>query len=58
MDPTRWGRRRRRALAMALGDRLGELDCNPVVVTADGAYVVDSLVVLAADPAERGPFHE
>lgn len=45
-------------LAMALGDRLGELDCNPVVVTADGAYVVDSLVVLAADPAERGPCHE
>ncbi len=40
-------------LAEALGDRLEELDCNPVVVTPDGAHVVDSLVVLAADPAER-----
>lgn len=45
-------------LAAALGDRLEELDCNPVVVTPDGAHVVDSLVVLAAHPDGGLPFHE
>lgn len=45
-------------LAVALGDRLGELDCNPVVVTSDGAHVVDSLIVLARQPDEIGPSHE
>jgi acyl-CoA synthetase (NDP forming) len=35
-------------LAMAAGNRLAELDLNPVVVTPKGALAVDSLVVLAA----------
>jgi acyl-CoA synthetase (NDP forming) len=33
-------------LAAGLGDRLVELDLNPVVVTADAAVAVDALVVL------------
>jgi acyl-CoA synthetase (NDP forming) len=36
-------------LATGLGDRLAELDLNPVVLTEDAAVAVDSLVVLAAD---------
>jgi hypothetical protein len=34
-------------LATVAGDRLAELDLNPVVVTPKGAIAVDSLVVLA-----------
>ncbi len=34
-------------LAAAAGPRLLELDLNPVMVTADGALAVDSLIVLA-----------
>jgi len=34
-------------LASACGERLAELDLNPVVVRADGALAVDSLVVTA-----------
>jgi acyl-CoA synthetase (NDP forming) len=37
-------------LAAACGDRLVELDLNPVVVLPRGAVAVDSLVVLAAGP--------
>jgi acyl-CoA synthetase (NDP forming) len=33
-------------LATALGERLVELDLNPVIVTADAATAVDSLIVL------------
>jgi hypothetical protein len=33
-------------LAAALGDRLVELDLNPVIARPDGAVVVDHLVVL------------
>ena len=36
-------------LAATAGSRLLELDLNPVVVTADSAYAVDSLIVLARD---------
>ncbi len=45
-------------LAAALGDRLEELDCNPVVVTPHGAHVVDSLVILAGQLDEGLPNHE
>ena len=34
-------------LASALGDRLAELDLNPVIATPEGALIVDHLVVLA-----------
>jgi acyl-CoA synthetase (NDP forming) len=39
-------------LATGLGDRLAELDLNPVVLTEDAAVAVDSLIVLTADPLE------
>ncbi|HLX88340.1 MAG TPA: acetate--CoA ligase family protein, partial [Acidimicrobiales bacterium] len=43
------------SMAGALGDRLVELDLNPVVVRSKGAAVVDTLVVLAgADNMEQG----
>ena len=32
-------------LATAGGDRIAELDLNPVIVNADGAVAVDSLVI-------------
>ena len=35
------------SLATAAGERLAELDLNPVVVTPEGAIAVDSLIVLA-----------
>jgi hypothetical protein len=38
-------------LATELGDHLGGLDLNPVIVGPDSAHVVDALV-LPADPAE------
>jgi acetate---CoA ligase (ADP-forming) len=38
-------------LAGACGERLAELDLNPVVVRAHGAVAVDSLVVAAAEPS-------
>ena len=34
-------------LASALGERLSELDLNPVIATPEGALIVDHLVVLA-----------
>ena len=34
-------------LASALGDRLAELDLNPVIATPEGSLIVDHLVVLA-----------
>jgi hypothetical protein len=34
-------------LAAALGERLAELDLNPVIATPEGAVIVDHLVVLA-----------
>lgn len=34
-------------LASALGERLAELDLNPVIATPEGAVIVDHLVVLA-----------
>ena len=41
-------------LASSCGERVAELDLNPVVVLARGAVAVDSLVVLA-DPALAKP---
>ena len=38
-------------LAAACGDRVSELDLNPVVVRSKGAVAVDSLVVTAGPPA-------
>ena len=35
-------------LASALGERLAELDLNPVIATPEGAVIVDHLVVLAS----------
>ena len=34
-------------LASSLGERLAELDLNPVIATPEGVVVVDHLVVLA-----------
>jgi acetate---CoA ligase (ADP-forming) len=34
------------ALAVAAGDRLVQLDVNPLLVSADGAVAADALVVL------------
>jgi acyl-CoA synthetase (NDP forming) len=42
-------------LAAACGERLAELDLNPVVVRARGAVAVDSLVVASAGPATGPP---
>jgi acyl-CoA synthetase (NDP forming) len=42
-------------LAAASGDRLAELDLNPVVVHQRGAVAVDSLVVASAQPATGAP---
>src|SRR6185437_5585830 len=42
-------------LACAAGDRLVELDLNPVVVTPDGAWAVDSLIVLNAATSATSP---
>lgn len=44
-------------LAEACGDRLAELDLNPVIVSASGALAVDSLVVTAAPGAGPGRAH-
>lgn len=42
-------------LATACGDRLAELDLNPVIVSATGAVAVDSLVVAGAASNGRTP---
>jgi hypothetical protein len=34
------------ALAVAAGDRIVQLDVNPLLVSADGAVAADALVVL------------
>ena len=36
-------------LADALGDRLGELDVNPLIAGPDGCIAVDALVVAAIE---------
>ena len=42
-------------LAARLGDELSELECNPVLVTADGAVALDARLVLRAPPSIPSP---
>ena len=37
-------------------EEITELDCNPVVVSPDGAVVVDAKLRLAPRPAHPSPF--
>jgi len=43
-------------LALALGDQVASVDVNPLIVTADGAYAVDALIVPDASAATTTAF--
>jgi hypothetical protein len=43
------------AMVAVLGDRLSEMDLNPVIVHADGCVIVDALVVGRADSRNLQP---